>query len=1072
MVGYLTTAGTMFADVFLDAPGATTRLLTNLGCKRFVFYNGTLNMNGKTLSTTIDFVVFGPAYNSSDPDRGPLANAFAYTGTAFAFTNPGSYTAAFSALDGSTIDVGQNFYVNGADMIGNTNWTLAIRSDANSVPGNPPATPWGVPYAKAFNMTVSHSQASGGFVSAAAIVGTPGTGDDNNGVTDGGNNNTNWDFVRPQIATVTTVKDDILQVTFSEPIQNGSNEIWTAATSISYTDTGLARGGSSGTLAFSGAYTDLACTTPTTGQSTLTTFYLKTTAGPWDTDIVGSGVTGVPGVSDYATIVARVTSTDRNGIHRVAVPDIFLEKALLHDIHGNPIRNYGWHALSQFSGTTDGTGAVLWKVEVGRTPHTLPVTSGFDGHNYFVLHWSEPVDIGNPSDPLNTPLGPTTFFRSQTTFSTSSERGGDMVATGTTAGSNTQIVGYFEYNALANKGPMSRGSQDGNPTANAMYRVTTYDLTIYLSGYATNNSITPQDPYLWPGWHANVPDPGAATAITVLSNPFITDHSPAQNAVDPSTVPTGFTILSSWDVDPPAFSVYISGTPDQYEIVATTSAVTGHVNRLEFHMQDNTADVASWSPGMNPDSRPNKGIRDSTLVYPGKTPWKGFSIEESGVTPLKNAYNQSLSTDVINPIFSPVNTVDDLYFSLNVDDTADPWTTVSSLTIIYDSTQGYLTDLAGNLLASVAVPLHAVERAAPFITLTLASVGKTGIYVKFSRAVYGNAARTQPIAASQFTIAGTSSIASLAITNFETDGIGANEALFTLAQPLTENQAYADRIKVVAANLVFSKSGTPMDPTIPHRITDVGIGIVTPVWASDGIHGNTTTGSTQGTLMVFDGSGSLLPRTVTLQTAILADQFITVPLALFFDANPPASATVNGFWLPTVLAGFLPSPNTEARSRQPDSVQGRLVNFTIPGNDPEVKSGTRMQFVLRIGDLYCAQLTNPNNPTTLAPWSFTYKEVVAQRAGVTILNNLINPTNNEKAFLQYSLQTSGTVTIHVFALDGSIVRVLFRGRQGAGEYTFSWDGRNTGGQIVARGIYFVRIVAPGIDETRKVLVVK
>jgi fibronectin-binding autotransporter adhesin len=35
-----------------------------------------------------------------------------------------------------------------------------------------------------------------------------------------------------------------------------------------------------------------------------------------------------------------------------------------------------------------------------------------------------------------------------------------------------------------------------------------------------------------------------------------------------------------------------------------------------------------------------------------------------------------------------------------------------------------------------------------------------------------------------------------------------------------------------------------------------------------------------------------------------------------------------------------------------------------------------------------------------------------------------------------------------------------------------WDGRNSGGRIVAKGIYFIRIVAPDIDETRKVLVVK
>jgi hypothetical protein len=37
---------------------------------------------------------------------------------------------------------------------------------------------------------------------------------------------------------------------------------------------------------------------------------------------------------------------------------------------------------------------------------------------------------------------------------------------------------------------------------------------------------------------------------------------------------------------------------------------------------------------------------------------------------------------------------------------------------------------------------------------------------------------------------------------------------------------------------------------------------------------------------------------------------------------------------------------------------------------------------------------------------------------------------------------------------------------------FGWDGRNRGGRDVARGIYFIKVVAPGVEETRKVLIVK
>jgi flagellar hook assembly protein FlgD len=60
----------------------------------------------------------------------------------------------------------------------------------------------------------------------------------------------------------------------------------------------------------------------------------------------------------------------------------------------------------------------------------------------------------------------------------------------------------------------------------------------------------------------------------------------------------------------------------------------------------------------------------------------------------------------------------------------------------------------------------------------------------------------------------------------------------------------------------------------------------------------------------------------------------------------------------------------------------------------------------------------------------------------------------------------------VFTLDGNLVRTLVRENKAAGEYRAAWDGKNSGGREVARGLYFIRVVAPGIDEIRKVMVVK
>jgi len=110
----------------------------------------------------------------------------------------------------------------------------------------------------------------------------------------------------------------------------------------------------------------------------------------------------------------------------------------------------------------------------------------------------------------------------------------------------------------------------------------------------------------------------------------------------------------------------------------------------------------------------------------------------------------------------------------------------------------------------------------------------------------------------------------------------------------------------------------------------------------------------------------------------------------------------------------------------------------------------------------------------IKPFTFGLHDVTRQRGGVTILNNVINSERRERVFVDYKLNKTGRVTIQVFTLDGNLVKVLVRENQSASDtfYRVSWDGTNNGGRPVARGMYFIRVVAPDIDEIRKVMVVK
>ena len=122
--------------------------------------------------------------------------------------------------------------------------------------------------------------------------------------------------------------------------------------------------------------------------------------------------------------------------------------------------------------------------------------------------------------------------------------------------------------------------------------------------------------------------------------------------------------------------------------------------------------------------------------------------------------------------------------------------------------------------------------------------------------------------------------------------------------------------------------------------------------------------------------------------------------------------------------------------------------------------------------LFALRQTDPEDLMSLDLWSFKLKTNISQRGGVTILNNVIDSAAGEKAVIKVDVPDDGTLTVLVMTLDGNIVDYLHRGSAKAGEHFYTWDGSNRKGNPVARGMYFIRVTGPGLDETRKVLVIK
>jgi hypothetical protein len=60
---------------------------------------------------------------------------------------------------------------------------------------------------------------------------------------------------------------------------------------------------------------------------------------------------------------------------------------------------------------------------------------------------------------------------------------------------------------------------------------------------------------------------------------------------------------------------------------------------------------------------------------------------------------------------------------------------------------------------------------------------------------------------------------------------------------------------------------------------------------------------------------------------------------------------------------------------------------------------------------------------------------------------------------RFDLETSRTIEARVLGIRGEVLRVLYRGRKAAGAHEIRWDGRNSAGAIMPRGVYPVQLLS-------------
>lgn len=418
------------------------------------------------------------------------------------------------------------------------------------------------------------------------------------------------------------------------------------------------------------------------------------------------------------------------------------------------------------------------------------------------------------------------------------------------------------------------------------------------------------------------------------------------------------------------------------------------------------------------------------------------------------------------------------------------------------------------------------DYAHPVMAYSLTSPGRNELFLRFSEPVFQQDGT--PLEAADFHLGTTGNPVPTAIRTPE-EGLADEEFLLTFADPLTATQIGGESHLVVDSVLQdagettasFSRNNRLRwnsytesewlagnedttdfpDLATSHRVSDIGIGLAEPVWARNSLlDRDALRGAGIGLINSFDGTEWLQPEDLELQTKVtITSPDLGAPDMLYLNSAPEAflSADNPAFWLPwfdeVTFSGLVPFPNSTAAQLPAQGYTpipaeittgaddgNNLFLHEIDGASSFVGDGRTIQFLLQTGPaespFYHARLTRPTAPDwyrSLAPWSFGLKDILEQTGNVTILNNVINPDRGETTTLYYTPGRTGTVTIQVFNLAGDLVDLLYRGRRNGGQqYATSWDGRNRAGFAVGRGIYFVRFTGPGIDEYRKVMVIR
>ena len=91
---------------------------------------------------------------------------------------------------------------------------------------------------------------------------------------------------------------------------------------------------------------------------------------------------------------------------------------------------------------------------------------------------------------------------------------------------------------------------------------------------------------------------------------------------------------------------------------------------------------------------------------------------------------------------------------------------------------------------------------------------------------------------------------------------------------------------------------------------------------------------------------------------------------------------------------------------------------------------------------------------------------------VKVYHAVFKPGENETTNISFNTTAPVSITVTVYNNVGRKVKELYRGSSSAGLNLIQWDGRDGSGQRAASGVYTIKIEGGGINQSKRVVVVR